>query len=69
MPSQSAKSAISQPQAFALRLKAALVASEIVFGATVVQREFNAPSLQAAVSAHAVLKLIMGESMPTQQKV
>jgi hypothetical protein len=69
MPRQSAKSQISEPEAFSQRLTAALVASDIVVSATVVQREFNALSPQAPVSAHAARKWIMGESIPTQQRL
>jgi transcriptional regulator with XRE-family HTH domain len=69
MPRQSAKSQISEPEAFSQRLNAALVASDIVVSATAVQREFNALSPQAPVSAHAVRKWILGESIPTQQRL
>ena len=64
MPRQSAKSQISEPEAFSQRLTAALVAADIVVSATVVQREFNLLSPQAPVSVHAARKWIMGESIP-----
>ena len=69
MPRQSAKSKISEPEAFSQRLTAALVASDIVVSATVVQREFNLLSPQAPVSVHAARKWIMGESIPTQRRL
>lgn len=56
MSRQSAKSQISEPEAFSQRLTAALVAADIVVSATMVQREFNFLSPQAPVSAHTARK-------------
>ncbi len=69
MPRRSANPKISEPQAFAQRLTAALVASNIVVSPTVVQRDYNKLSPHAPVSAHGVRKWIKGESIPTQQRI
>ena len=69
MPRQSEKLKLDEQQAFAQRLRTALVATDIVVSATVVQREFNALSADKTVTTHAVRKWIMGESIPAQERV
>lgn len=55
--------------AFAQRLNAALSAAGIQASATEVQRQFNALSPQQPVTTHAARKWIMGEAIPTQQRL
>ena len=59
----------SESQAFAQRLRAALTAADVAVSPTAVQRKFNALSGDAAISVHAVRKWIMGESIPTQERI
>ena len=69
MPRTAKQPALTEPQAFAQRLRAALVAAGVVVSPTTLQRKFNAVSGDAAVSVHAVRKWIMGESIPTQRRI
>ena len=69
MPRIAKQPELSEPQAFAQRLRAALVAADVAVSPTTVQRKFNAVSGDAPVSVHAVRKWIMGESIPTQQRI
>ena len=69
MPRTVKQPELSEPQAFAQRLTAALVAADIAVSPTTLQRKFNAVSGDAAVSVHAVRKWIMGESIPTQLRI
>jgi hypothetical protein len=63
------KTAVQEREAFARRLNAALAAADIPSSATEVQRQFNALSPQHPVTIHAARKWIMGESIPTQQRL
>ncbi len=69
MPRTVKQPELSEPQAFAQRLTAALVAADIAVSPTVIHRKFNAISGDAPVSVHAVRKWIMGESIPTQRRI
>ena len=69
MPRTAKQTEMSEPQAFAHRLTAALVAADVAVNPTTVQRKFNAISGAAPVSVHAVRKWIMGESIPTQRRI
>ena len=69
MPRKAKQPALTEPQAFAQRLTAALVAADVAESPTAVQRKFNAVSGDAPVSVHAVRKWIMGESIPTQRRI
>ena len=60
---------LTEPQAFAQRLRAALTAADVPVSATQVQRKFNAVSGDAAISVHAVRKWIVGEAIPTQERI
>lgn len=55
--------------AFVQRLQSALSAADIPASATVVQREFNAGSGQSPITVHAARKWLMGESIPTQERI
>ena len=55
--------------AFAQRLQSALVAADVPVSATVVQRAFNAGSGQSPITVHAARKWLVGESMPTQERL
>jgi transcriptional regulator with XRE-family HTH domain len=54
---------------FAERVAAALVARGMLASATVLQRAFNAQNPKLAVSVHAARKWLMGESIPTQDRL
>ena len=69
MPRIAKQPALTEPQAFAQRLNAALVAADVAVSPTTVQRKFNALSGDAPLSVHAVRKWIMGESIPTQRRI
>ena len=69
MPRIAKQPALTEPQAFAHRLRAAMVAAAVAVSPTAVQRKFNAVSGDAPVSVHAVRKWIMGESIPTQRRI
>ena len=69
MPRTVKQPELTEPQAFAQRLRAALTAADIAVSPTTLQRKFNAVSGDAPVSVHAVRKWIMGESIPTQQRI
>jgi hypothetical protein len=70
MPRRSAKQPeLSEPQAFAQRLRAALAAADVAVSQTVIQRKFNALSGDAPISVHAVRKWLVGEAMPAQERV
>jgi hypothetical protein len=69
MPRTAKQPALTEPQAFAQRLRAALVAAGVAVSPTTLQRKFNAVSGDAPVSVHAVRKWIMGESIPTQRRI
>jgi hypothetical protein len=64
-----ARTAKQERTAFAQRLNAALAAVDVPASTTVVQREFNTRHPQQPVTSHAARKWIMGESMPTQQRL
>lgn len=63
------KTAQLERLSFAKRLESALVAVGMSVSATVVQREFNARSRQRPITAHAARKWLMGESIPTQERL
>ena len=63
------KTAEQQREPFARRLNAALAAADISPSATELQRQFNALSPQQPVTVHAARKWLMGESIPTQQRL
>ena len=69
MPPTVKQPELSEPQAFAQRLRAALTAADVPVSATQVQRKFNALSGDAAISVHAVRKWIVGEAIPTQERI
>lgn len=69
MPRTAKQPELTEPQAFAQRLRAALVAAGVAVSPTTLQRKFNAVSGDAPVSVHAVRKWIMGESIPTQRRI
>jgi AraC-like DNA-binding protein len=69
MPRTVKQPELTEPQAFAQRLRAALTAADVAVSPTTVQRKFNAVSGDAPVSVHAVRKWIMGESIPTQRRI
>ena len=69
MPQKAKQPALTEPQAFAQRLSAAVVAADVAVSLTTVQRKFNAISGDAPVSVHAVRKWIMGESIPAQRRI
>ena len=69
MKRQAKQPELSESQGFAQRLRAALVAADVAVSATVVQRKFNALSGDAAISVHAVRNWIVGESIPTQERI
>ena len=69
MPRIAKQPALTEPQAFAQRLNAALVAAGVAVSPTTVQRKFNSLTPDKPVTVHAVRKWIMGESIPTQDRV
>ena len=69
MPRTVKQPELSESQAFAQRLRAALTAADTPVSATQVQRKFNALSGDAAISVHAVRKWIVGEAIPTQERI
>ena len=69
MPRTVKQPALTEPQAFAQRLRAALVAADIAVSPTSVQRKFNALSGDVPLSVHAVRKWIVGEAIPTQERI
>jgi hypothetical protein len=69
MPRTAKQPELSEPQAFAQRLRAALTAADVPVSPTAVQRKFNALSGDAAISVHAVRKWIVGEAIPTQERI
>ena len=69
MPRTAKPPELTEPQAFAPSLRAALTAADVAVSPTTVQRKFNALSGDAPVSVHAVRKWIMGESILTQERI
>jgi AraC-like DNA-binding protein len=69
MPRTAKQPELTESQAFAQRLRAALTAADVAVSPTAVQRKFNAVSGDVPLSVHAVRKWIMGESIPTQDRV
>jgi hypothetical protein len=69
MPRTAKQPELTEPQAFAQRLRAALTAADVAVSPTTVQRKFNALSGDAPVSVHGIRKWIMGESIPTQRRI
>ncbi len=69
MPRTVKQPELSEPQAFAQRLTAALVAAGVAVSPTTVQRKFNSLTPDKPVTVHAVRKWIMGESIPTQRRI
>jgi hypothetical protein len=69
MPRTVKQPELTEPQAFAKRLTAALTAADVAVSPTAVQRKFNALSGDAAISVHAVRKWIVGEAIPTQERI
>jgi len=63
------KTAEQERETFAQRLNAALAAADIPPSATELQRQFNALSPQQPVTVHAARKWLIGESIPTQQRL
>jgi len=63
------KPQLSESQAFAQRLTAALDAADVEVSPTAIQRTFNALSGDALISVHAVRKWIVRESIPAQERV
>ena len=69
MPRTAKQPALTEPQAFAQRLRAALTAADVAVSPTAVQRKFNALSGDAAISVHAARKWIVGDAIPTQERI
>ena len=69
MPRTAKQPELTESQAFAQRLRAALTAADVAVSPTAVQRKFNALTGDTPISVHAVRKWIMGESIPTQDRV
>jgi len=68
------KSRLNQPAEleraqFAERVKTALAARDMPVSATALQRIFNEPYPDLAISVHAARKWVMGESIPTQARL
>ena len=59
MPRTVKQPELTESQAFAQRLHAALTAADVAVSPTAVQRKFNAVSGDAAISVHAVRKWIV----------
>ena len=69
MPRQTTKIKPSEQQAFAQRLRDALAASDISVSVTALWKTFNSLSSDPPVTKNAIRKWIMGESIPTQQRM
>jgi hypothetical protein len=69
MPRKTAKVKLSEQQAFAERLRATLAAADVKVRTSVVWEKFNSLSNDPPVTKHAVRKWLMGESIPTQQRI
>ena len=69
MPRKTVKVKLSEQQAFAERLRATLAAADVKVSISVVWEKFNSLSNDPPVTKHAVRKWLMGESIPTQQRM
>ncbi len=69
MPRKTATVKLSEQQAFAERLRATLAAADVKVSISVVWEKFNSLSNDPPVTKHAVRKWLMGESIPTQQRM
>ena len=69
MPRTAKQPELTESQAFAQRLRAALTAADVAVSPTAVQRKFNALTGDTPISVHAVRKWIVGEAIPTQRRI
>lgn len=69
MPQSRTKAAKKQATVFSERLISAIEIAGVPDSATVVQREYNSHSNQPPISSHAVRKWLMGEAIPTQDRI
>lgn len=69
MPRTVKQPELTEPRAFAQSLNAALVAAGVAVSPTTLQCKFNSLTPDKPVTVHAVRKWIMGESIPTQDRV
>ena len=69
MPQSRANHAQNQRASFSQRLSASLEVAGIPPSATILQREYNRRSDQAPITTHAARKWLMGEAIPTQDRI
>lgn len=69
MPQPHLNAAQKQRMLFSRRLIAALEILDVRASPTIVQREFNIRSNQPPISSHAARKWLMGEAIPTQDRL
>ncbi len=69
MARQTNKLELREQQSFALRLRAALASADVPVNVAEVWKRFNSLSNDPPVTKHAVRKWLMGESIPTQQRM
>ena len=69
MPQSRTKAAKKQATVFSERLNSAVEIAGVPLSATAVQREYNSRSNQPPISSHAVRKWLMGEAIPTQDRI
>jgi hypothetical protein len=69
MARQTNKLELREQQSFALRLKAALASADVPVKVTEVWKQFNSLSNDSPVTQHAVRKWLMGQAIPTQQRI
>jgi hypothetical protein len=69
MPQSRTKAAKKQATVFSERLTSAVEIAGVPLSATAVQREYNSRSNQPPISSHAARKWLMGEAIPTQDRI
>jgi len=69
MPQSRANHAQNQRASFSQRLTSSLEVVGIPPSATILQREYNSRSDQAPITTHAARKSLMGEAIPTQDRI
>jgi len=69
MPQSRANHAKNQRASFSQRLSASLEVVGIPPSPTILQREYNRRSDQAPITTHAARKWLMGEAIPTQDRI
>ena len=69
MPQSRANLAQNQRASFSQRLTSSLEVVGIPPSATILQREYNRRSDQAPITTHAARKWLMGEAIPTQDRI